>query len=306
MSSPETPSFGHTFGASILLIAVGFFLFGISVAQAYSYAINFPEDPRWIKAIVAVVIVLESAFSVLVLQSVYHETIVSFGSILEVNVVPWGAPVANVIQGVIVLICQSFLIHRVWIMSDHKVRVVVVLTILLIARVGKYFFFLEPCQITSSAVAHYSGTWLDYAGSHASKVSVSLSNSIGAASDGAIAASLVYFLRKNRSNINKRTESVLQRIIMYTINTGVLTMLVCVALVLTFFLSKGTLAFTGVLTVLGRLYANSVFGTLNMRRIWRRKINTDITSNSNHLVPPSNEIEFTSPSNFNATSERGA
>ncbi|KAI0073020.1 hypothetical protein K474DRAFT_1667110 [Panus rudis PR-1116 ss-1] len=301
MTNPETPTPGHVLGASLLEIAVAFFLYGISVAQAYSCAVNFPRDPKWIKAMVAVVIALETAFSAGAIQAIYHETIGSFDDMSKIDLVPWGAEITAFAQAAIILICQGFYIHRVWILSNRKIYLVVFLTILLIAHVALEFI--------STAVTNHTGTWHAYEESHTPRVSVNLSNGIGAASDGAIVASLVYYLRKNRSHI-KRTDNVLQRIVIYTINTGVLTMLVCIALAITFSLSTDTLAFTGLLTVVGRLYANSLLGTLNMRRVWSRGFNSEIVADSNWLAfsdinePISAQVHFAARTSVGLTATR--
>ncbi|EGN96777.1 hypothetical protein SERLA73DRAFT_184936 [Serpula lacrymans var. lacrymans S7.3] len=87
---------------------------------------------------------------------------------------------------------------------------------------------------------------------------------ISVLADSCIAFVLCYYLRKHRSGL-RRTDSVINRLLLYTINTGVVTSLFGVVVVLTFLTVPTILVFIAFVQVQSKLYAISLFATLNSR-----------------------------------------
>ncbi|KZT05771.1 uncharacterized protein LAESUDRAFT_813300, partial [Laetiporus sulphureus 93-53] len=88
--------------------------------------------------------------------------------------------------------------------------------------------------------------------------------SLAAVVDFIIASFLMYYLQQGRSG-TRRTDHLIKSLQAYVINTGSLTMLVSIAILMTFLFYKNSLLFTGLVEIQSKLYANSFLATLNAR-----------------------------------------
>ncbi|TFY60302.1 hypothetical protein EVG20_g7465 [Dentipellis fragilis] len=85
--------------------------------------------------------------------------------------------------------------------------------------------------------------------------------------DWLITGSLIMYLEKSRMVISRRTSVLVDRLIYYAINIGILTSLTDVAvLALTALNLSNSLVYLAVFDVVGNFYANSLLATLNVRK----------------------------------------
>ncbi|KAI9064971.1 hypothetical protein FKP32DRAFT_1602666 [Trametes sanguinea] len=83
--------------------------------------------------------------------------------------------------------------------------------------------------------------------------------------DGTVAICLTNALRRSRAN-HMRTESWLDVLLVYTVNTGMLTSFLSIFSLIFATVYKSNLIYVGFNTVATRLYANSLLAVLNSRR----------------------------------------
>ncbi|KAG2092323.1 uncharacterized protein F5147DRAFT_840665 [Suillus discolor] len=88
---------------------------------------------------------------------------------------------------------------------------------------------------------------------------------LSAVVDSAIAFTLCLYLRKRRTGM-KRTDNVLNRLLLYTINTGAVASFCAVLVVIMFLGLPNNLAFVGFVQVQSKLYAISLLASLNNRK----------------------------------------
>ncbi|KAI0628325.1 hypothetical protein C8Q77DRAFT_1149679 [Trametes polyzona] len=94
---------------------------------------------------------------------------------------------------------------------------------------------------------------------------ISVSYGLAGITDFILAGSLIFVLHLSRTG-TRRADSLLDTLIIYTINTGVLTS-ICSMLAFVFALIlPGNLIYAGISIVGTKLYANSVLAVLNSRR----------------------------------------
>jgi hypothetical protein len=79
------------------------------------------------------------------------------------------------------------------------------------------------------------------------------------------AASLSYFLHKMRTGF-KRSDTLINRLIIYSVNTGTLTSVFSAAVLATYNLMPTNFIYISLYFILCKLFANSCVGTLNTRR----------------------------------------
>lgn len=86
-----------------------------------------------------------------------------------------------------------------------------------------------------------------------------------------ISAALVYFLHRSRSGL-KSTENVVNRLILYSVNVGLVTSAMAVATFVTFHVVKTNAMFTLFTATISKFYVNALLVTLNSRNNIRHSL----------------------------------
>ncbi|KAF9810701.1 hypothetical protein IEO21_06835 [Rhodonia placenta] len=217
-------------GAFIMELAITVMLYGITTTQAHFYWWSYPQDAKLIKRIVLIVWILETVHTVFCLHLMYNYTIVDFGSLEHVVNLVWSS------------------LQRSFKVSDRNVVITVIPAILLFVRV-EFHSSLGP-RVSTHGV---------------SIITITFGLVLSAVVDLVIAALLIYYLQSNQS-LSQRTHHIISSLQAYVINTGALTMIVSIAIVLTFALINGSFLFLGLVEIQSKLYANSFLATLNARQ----------------------------------------
>ncbi|KZT02010.1 uncharacterized protein LAESUDRAFT_445568 [Laetiporus sulphureus 93-53] len=243
-------------GAFLITICVAMVFYGMSTIQAYVYWWNYPNDPLKIKIVVAVIWLLETLHSVFCLHVVYSYLIIDFGDLAKVEQIVWSAPIPVLIAVLIAAIVQGFFIHRLWILSAKNRFLTSVATTLLFLRVGT--------GIGTVTLSWEILEWATFRTALGPLITLTWGVSLAAAEDIIIAVSLIYYLQKSHGR-TRSTDHLIRTLQTYTINTGSLTMLTSIVILMTFVFYKGSLIFMGMVSIQGKLYANSFLATLNAR-----------------------------------------
>jgi hypothetical protein len=93
----------------------------------------------------------------------------------------------------------------------------------------------------------------------------SVALSLGVVTDVFTAASLSYFLHKMRTGF-KRSDTLINRLIIYSVNTGMLTSVFSAAVLATYNIMPINFVYMSLYFILCKLFANSCVATLNTRR----------------------------------------
>ncbi|OBZ65261.1 hypothetical protein A0H81_14777 [Grifola frondosa] len=181
----------------------------------------------------------------------YLRRIASHGNPFELIAPTWSSGVVIIITETSSLIVRCVYAHRMWKLSrGHRVipMIVVILSLLNMA-IGVAFGANEIVLVS----------WLD-----ARKFSWTLysSCSVEIVVDSIIAVSMFILLSPLRTGV-KRFDSVIQTLILYSINTGLLTTLFVVVSIVLFIVVPETFSFVAIYFIIGQLYTNALLGTLN-------------------------------------------
>ncbi|EEB92111.1 hypothetical protein MPER_09429 [Moniliophthora perniciosa FA553] len=158
------------------------------------------------------------------------------------------------------LIVQSFLIYRVWVLSRNNIVIVVILALPVLGLFGctmAYFGIAWPEFTTFADLAQVAG------------LSRSV-NVLGAVSDVAIAIALCWYLWKSKSGI-KRTDAIMDRLILFCVRTGLLTTLCAICSLITISALPNTFVYICFYSTLARFYSFSLLATLNARSDLRKQ-----------------------------------
>ncbi|TBU51872.1 hypothetical protein BD310DRAFT_941401 [Dichomitus squalens] len=251
------PTLDETYGALLLGSFVGLLLYGVVVHQAYRYIQMYKDDHLVNKLTVLSLIVIDTAHCIACIHSCYVYLVSSYSDPLALLYGIWSIQCQPLLAGLAVLVSQSFFARRVYIISE-KYRFLVVISLLLT-------FVTFGFSIAGTVVAfklhiftqyeHYY--WMDSAACAAAVAADALTTSV-----------LTITLRQSRTGY-RHTDTLIDRLVLYTINTGLLTGIAnCSALV--FAIARpDTFIWIGIEIVAMRLYSNSVLALLNSRRSLR-------------------------------------
>jgi hypothetical protein len=152
------------------------------------------------------------------------------------------------------LLVQLFFVYRAWKLSNGNWFLSVPIAAASIAEFGvitTYVVKAVPIQDFTEA---------------ATLKSLSLTvNAMTAVTDVGIALVLCFLLQQSRTGF-RRSDTLITKLIIFTVNTGLLTSLDAIASLISYAASPNTFIYICFFFALGRLYSNSLLATLNVRR----------------------------------------
>ncbi|KAJ7896834.1 hypothetical protein B0H13DRAFT_2033366 [Mycena leptocephala] len=259
-------------------------LWGVVVAQANVYYRTYPNDTKALKYLVGICVILTTAQLAVLAYTVYFWLITcrlpqnypSLGSVKR-SMAP------SYLTYFLTMIVQCFYAMRVWFVSNKNKYIVSAIIILSIVQMVGGFALCTNTAITNSLSAVYSRF------NHISG-SIQLGGSM--LCDMLISVSLVYCLRGTSSSF-KATRNGINKIILYAINTGIVTNIVALINLVTW-LSIPDTNFTWAVFhfSLGKIYVNAMLVSLNARASIRK------------MIRPSDSQGLTLSTTFNIDAQR--
>ncbi|KLO17951.1 hypothetical protein SCHPADRAFT_900136 [Schizopora paradoxa] len=247
------PKLDNTFGAMYLGVIIAMALWGASTIQAYYYYDTYPKDAWQLKLLVAVVWALDSAHQALITASVYRYLITNFFNPAHLNAIEATLRHMVILNVVIIAVVQGFFLFRVWRLSQKNYVLVGILGILNGAQFVSIAVYYGKCYHMTSLAQLQTLLTLE-----------KICNVFGAVSDISIAGTLVFLLRKSRTGF-KRTETLVNRLVMFTINTGLITSMCAIMALVSVLAWPNTFLYIAFYLLISRLYTNSLLATLNAR-----------------------------------------
>ncbi|CAL1703522.1 unnamed protein product [Somion occarium] len=192
--------------------------------------------------------------------------------LLAIVHIPWTVPTVFLINCGITILVQGFYIRRIWILSNRSLALLILLITILTLRIG--------FAIATFAFFVKLDTWQSFRDQTGPLVTISTGLGLAVLMD--------------------MTDGIISFLIAYSVNTGLLSMAVSIAIVFTFAFMKESLIFAGLNLIAGKLYANSLLGTLNARQVLRaqssRKAHITMPDSHRVILPGehSRSVQFTS------------
>ncbi|KAH8824588.1 hypothetical protein DL96DRAFT_213548 [Flagelloscypha sp. PMI_526] len=263
---------------------------GCLITQTYQWHIDYPHEKRFLKTIVWLLFVLEVVSSILLAYDIWLMFGRGYGDMDTLDVIHTEWLSVCVIGAIVAGIVQFIYAFRLWMFSRSRVAFIVVLVLALIqtatgigqgikSRIAGRFSVLQK----ESPVA--LGIWIGSA----------------ALCDVIIAVLMVYHLRKcGRDLQSERVHAVLSKIIVYTLESGMVTAAAASSIIILFFAKRGP--YFDILGIgLAKLYTNTLMVILNSRR--RVRADFDATSKFSGLgtlgpstpTPRLSAVRFSTP-----------
>ncbi|KAJ6465392.1 hypothetical protein C8R45DRAFT_1023022 [Mycena sanguinolenta] len=256
----------NTMGSMLLGVIVSAVLYGISLLQCLFYFTRYGRDPLYLKILVVTTVFLDTLHLSLVIHTVYHYLISNYYKNDSLQFMVWSVSLEALPTGVTAGLVQAFYAHRIWKMSQHNIFLTGLVLLLVVAN--------TVCGTVWVVIAMGTSTYERLL--RISHLTISI-NALSTATDVIITATLCFMLQQTRP-ASLETESMINRLILFTINTGLLTSLCAIAALVSLVVSPRTLIYASFYFCIGRLYSNALLASLNARAVIRGRIN-DVDSN---------------------------
>ncbi|KAI0633140.1 hypothetical protein C8Q77DRAFT_875166 [Trametes polyzona] len=251
LGMPEVPTLDSTFGSLLVGTFISLILYGVSLYQLYRYLHHsYRQDSKTVKVFVFSTISLETLLTLATVLSCYHYLVVNHSNPSALVRGIWSFDSLSLLAGLTMALAQCFFARRVYILRP-KLYPLAAISILFALTAFVLSAVATVKNSTAVRLDPSSYVVLDATGFGAGIVSDTLTTSV-----------LIAVLRQSRTGW-RRTDRVIDRLILYCINTGLLTVIFDI-LALAFGVSYPNDLFDfGIAIVAAKVYSNSLLAILN-------------------------------------------
>ncbi|THU81413.1 hypothetical protein K435DRAFT_972353 [Dendrothele bispora CBS 962.96] len=255
------PYFYGSFIASVL--------FGITIVQAWIY-INTNSD-RWpLRSLVGVLVVLDFVMTCLNAQILHHYLVANFGDLGIILIITTPIDVEYLLMLLMIFVVETFFAYRVW--QLQKFHWIVPALIVLCAAGG------AAAGIASTVGQFQNNLVIIFEGSK-QKFEVGWNSSLSALSDIIATIALSWSFSSAKTGI-KRTDTLLQKLLQYTVTRGLFVSIIQTLLVITFLVDPAKLWWTPFHLSLSKVYVITMIAMLNSRKALRAQANISVITDS--------------------------
>ncbi|KAJ7067691.1 hypothetical protein B0H15DRAFT_958216 [Mycena belliarum] len=246
------------------VMEIGVFLslvmFGVVALQGYVYFNNCHSDRAGIKLLVGSVLFFELCHSVASCHVIYYFTVALAGvPELEKPANSYSLSLTPLFETIITALVQGFFAYRIYLLSGRLSLSLICWMLCLLRLIGGIAVAVEsfldvPIQPNYFHLQDTYG-WV-----------ITSALSVGAVSDLLIAAALCFYIRQFYTPYNlPKSEELITRLIVWTIETGLITSIMSAAVMISFQTMKHNFIWIALYTFLAKLYSNSLLVSLNAR-----------------------------------------
>ncbi|KAJ6529130.1 hypothetical protein DFH09DRAFT_1185255 [Mycena vulgaris] len=215
-------------------------LYSVEVILAAYYYRHFKHDNWMLKLLVTSAIVIDSVSMIANYASVYLNQY-------------WPLPLYILATGVVAALAQGFLAARYWLLTKNKFITLILFLFITVAIGG---VFASAVTITIFPGYHDRGNVV---------IPATISLVTEAVTDTSITLALLLEFRKVKSSF-KETRSLVNRLVVQTIQTGAAGSTIVLAILVTFLADNESNVPTGISYCLGRVYCLTMLANLNIRQ----------------------------------------
>ncbi|KAI0648718.1 hypothetical protein C8Q79DRAFT_1007292 [Trametes meyenii] len=242
------PSLSSTYGAVLIGTFFGLILYGAVLHQSYRYVRSSSSDSKTLKSFVAFIVILDTYYTIISMHISYWYLVANYFTPQRLFKGIWSINLLPVSTSVEMILCQCFFARRVYV-------VVAIIGVMFLAELSLAAASMVKA-FTLPDLTHFSKVvWLDVA-----------SFVITVVSDVTLTSILVWVLRQSRTGF-KRTDSMIDVLIAYSVCTGLITDVFNIICLLTAALHPGDLIYAGTAMVGTKLYVICVLASLNSRKM---------------------------------------
>ncbi|KAI0351875.1 hypothetical protein OH77DRAFT_1429171 [Trametes cingulata] len=253
-TTPAPPSLDNSFGALFIGMCFGLMLYGLTVHQAFRYFRLYPSDTVLLKCFVAFALLLETIHSICSMHVIYHYLVTNYFKPAALVEDVWSLRTLTWVSGLAIVLSQGFYARRVYMIGQGWRFLVAAAVTLIIIELGFVIAATAEGFILATIIQYRRVAWL-----------VSVVYGVTAPCDILLTGSLIWVLLKKRTGF-KRTDALISVIILYTINTGLVTGIFSFLTFMCALIMPDNLIYIGISFFGAKLYVTSVLAVLNSRK----------------------------------------
>ncbi|KAF9043806.1 hypothetical protein BDZ89DRAFT_216968 [Hymenopellis radicata] len=252
----------QTVGALLIGALLASFLSGMVSLQAIIFYKTFPKDALRHKILVGILWALNLAHDACVWAGLWNYIVQNYtvSADNQFDLVPAPIPIGVYLTSICTFSAHCFYAHRIFMLCPHRRWwLVLPILVLAVARMASAFGTAsQMIKLGSFQAVKDRYNWMFSLG-------LALSSTI----DILITVSFLKLFISNRSKCVS-FEPVIDSLILYSIETGAITCVTTISVLICWLCLNNSLVFLGLHFTIAKLYANSVLATLNMRHELRR------------------------------------
>ncbi|VDC04883.1 unnamed protein product [Peniophora sp. CBMAI 1063] len=245
--------------------SVNWLLLGMLFFQLYLYEKGRTRTVNkfWLRCLVYSIFVIDVAQTAISSQALWHFAIDIWGDpVALVTVVPWSEPLIPALSGLVALLVQLFYAWRIWVLQRSLFSRVMAIIIILLSFMQFGASLHTPVIILK---AH-----LSFAAFADIQTSVDIWLATSFTVDVLIAGSMIWLLYQARTRtLWIQSQSLYDRLIISSVQTGLLTAVTAGVDLALWKIYPQDNYFVAPPLILGKLYSNSLFSTLNGRAFFQ-------------------------------------
>ncbi|KAH8826050.1 hypothetical protein DL96DRAFT_1816501 [Flagelloscypha sp. PMI_526] len=250
-----------------MLAATG--LWGIGALQMWYYFDKYRNDKKAHIILVCLVFASDTCHQGLIMHALYMYCIRRWGNLDALSYLTTSLYQDVTLNGITGYMVQCFFVHRIWAFKKN-ILVVSGIFILITANLVLQFVYV--------ALGAHLPTFTSLLSIKAISLSI---NALTAVCDVLISIAMCQDLYRAKTGF-AWSDSVINRLMLFAINSGLVTSLCAVGSLLFYLALPKTLVYFGLYLTIGRLYQNSLLATLNARKY--------ILSGGNNSQPESHSL----------------
>ncbi|KAF9265186.1 hypothetical protein L218DRAFT_160510 [Marasmius fiardii PR-910] len=236
-----------------------------------NYFVNHPKDPLWKKVLIAVTVIVDFASLITAYATVYLASVTYWGNTVAISRQFWSIPTCLWCTGIVTALVQGFLIHRAWVLSRGRNWFVLVL----LAVISLTAF---ACITASGAIITKYPRYVDrYHGT----IPIIIWLSTTTTADIGITAVLVFWFYRAKTSF-KHTESIIQRLIGVSLQTGGATCALAIGTLISYIINTASNIEASLTFVLCRVYVLTLLYNVNVRLSPNHEQDHILQSTRNH------------------------
>ncbi|KAJ6487947.1 hypothetical protein C8R45DRAFT_262017 [Mycena sanguinolenta] len=259
-----------TIGAFELGVLVSYILLGVTTAQVYIYYSRFPNDTSRLRYLVALLWSFEMAHAICIGWTLYQMTVSDYGHPERLILIPRSLAIAVLFSGSVGAggrrpgresKLQAFFAARIYHISESL-------------YIPCLSWTLSFSRLLGSVAVCFYGLHLKTIPDFDARFAWLLNSlwSVASANDVIIATTLVFWLSRHRGEGEQRTVALVDKLIAWTIETGVATSAAGLACLVCFATMESNYIWLAFFVVNARLYSNSLLASLNSRASLRAMV----------------------------------
>ncbi|KAF8066978.1 hypothetical protein FPV67DRAFT_1221885 [Lyophyllum atratum] len=259
------PAFDNTLGALLIGGLLSMVLWGVTCVQTFTFFTRKSRDRPTFKLMIAFLWVLDTFDSALNGHILYFYLVTNYLNPVAIGTPTWSVIIHVAITSISDFIIRSMFAHRFYRLS--KGNYIVTGWIMAVSMTD----LVCGIVITAKAFGIVSYLELDKLSSL-----LYLNFAAGTTSDLSVALALSWLLIKSRTGF-RRTDTLINVLMMYTVNTGLIVGIDAALGMITYIVMPSNFVFLGFYLLLSKLYLNSYLATLNARDDLRERVDDPVS-----------------------------